>query len=98
MVRNEQVRIKNEFLSGPRYRESDGTMNEFCEKQLRKLIHLDKPLDDVSIIDALERKPPGRIQDRLAYGLDEGIGQLFKFVDKLDHKLWKKQGISTKQS
>ncbi|XP_049853941.1 probable basic-leucine zipper transcription factor E [Schistocerca gregaria] len=80
----EQARIKSEFLNGPSYRESDGSMKAYSEKQLQKLVHLDKPFDELTQIDALKRRLPKRVQWGLVYGPDESIEQFLKYVDKLD--------------
>ncbi|XP_049834733.1 uncharacterized protein LOC126278572 [Schistocerca gregaria] len=72
---SEQARIKSEFLNGRMYRESDGSLKCFCESQLRKLVHLDKPFDELIQIDALKRRLPKRVQWELIYGPDDSVDQ-----------------------
>lgn len=79
-----QSRVMNEFLNGAKYKESDGSMKDFCEAQLRKLVYLDSKFNEMTQIDALKRKLPSRIQSDLRFASDESIEDFLKFVGKLD--------------
>lgn len=79
-----QARVRSDFLNGPRYRESDGSMRDFCEAEIRNLVHLDSPLDEMTLVDTLKRRLSGRIQQALDCGPDESIEEFLKYVGKLD--------------
>lgn len=79
-----QARIKAEFLNGANFRQCNGRMKLFCEQQLKKLVHLDKPLDEMIQIDALKKRLPQRVQWSLVYGPDDNIEEFLRYVDKLD--------------
>lgn len=79
-----QARIITEFLNVPRYRERNESMKEFCEDRLKKLVHIDKPLDDLIKIDALKKRLPNKWYWSLVYSPDDTIDNLLNYVEKLD--------------
>lgn len=82
-----QSRIQNEFLNGPVYKAGRQSMREFCQDELRKLVHLDRPLGMLTEISTLRRRLPEDLQWELIHCPTDSLENFLDFIERMDHAL-----------
>lgn len=82
-----QVRLQNEFLNGPSYVAGKQSMLEFCQEELRKLVHLDQPLGTLPVISTLCRRLPEDLNWELVHCPTDSIENFLNFIERIDNAM-----------